>query len=99
MEEPLIGITIGDTCGVGPEIVAKVLSRTDIAQWGRLFAIGNTKILETSLKLIGSSKRAVSIEHPEQAHIGSEAITVLEVPKTRVETPILGENTVNAGLV
>ena len=99
MEEPLIGITIGDPCGVGPEIVAKVLSRTDIARWGRLFAIGNTKILETSLELIGSSKRAVSIEHPEQAHIGSEAITVLEVPKITVETPILGENTVNAGLV
>ena len=99
MKKPLIGITLGDPCGIGPEVVAKVLNHTEITEWARLLIIGDAKILSTSIKSINSEKRVVTIEQPEQAHGGSESITVLEVPNINVEPPVLGQHSKNAGLV
>jgi 4-hydroxythreonine-4-phosphate dehydrogenase len=98
MKKPLIGITLGDPCGIGPEVVAKVLNHTEITEWARLLVIGDAKILSTSLKSINSEKRVVTTEQPEQAHGGSESITVLEVPNINVEPPVLGKHSKNAGL-
>jgi 4-phospho-D-threonate 3-dehydrogenase / 4-phospho-D-erythronate 3-dehydrogenase len=45
---PIVGITIGDVAGIGPEVVAKALARPEIAKVCRPLIIGDRRILETS---------------------------------------------------
>ena len=42
-QKPLIAITLGDPSGIGPEVVAKALSKKEIHKIGRFFVLG-TKI-------------------------------------------------------
>ncbi|MBF0478138.1 MAG: 4-hydroxythreonine-4-phosphate dehydrogenase PdxA [Candidatus Omnitrophica bacterium] len=42
----IIGITLGDPCGVGPEITAQALSRPDIQRLGHFVIIGDYFVME-----------------------------------------------------
>lgn len=37
---PLVGITMGDPCGVGAEVIVKALSRADVRAWARYVVFG-----------------------------------------------------------
>lgn len=52
---PLVGITLGDPVGVGPEVVAKALARGDLNNIARLVVIGSSQVLDKALTLIDSS--------------------------------------------
>ncbi|MBF0484018.1 MAG: 4-hydroxythreonine-4-phosphate dehydrogenase PdxA [Candidatus Omnitrophica bacterium] len=41
LKNKVIGITLGDPCGVGPEIIAKALRRPDIKKLGKFVIIGD----------------------------------------------------------
>src|SRR3989339_400259 len=45
MTVPRLAITMGDPSGVGPEIVAKALSRSAIYRWCRPVVIGDRRLL------------------------------------------------------
>lgn len=44
---PIVGITIGDVAGIGPEVVAKALARPEIYEVCRPLVIGDRRVLET----------------------------------------------------
>ena len=44
---PIVGIPIGDVAGIGPEVVAKALARSEIGEVCRPLVIGDRRILET----------------------------------------------------
>lgn len=50
MNKPLIGITMGDPAGVGPEIIIKALNHREIFDQCRPFVIGDAKILERAMQ-------------------------------------------------
>lgn len=54
--KPIVGITMGDAAGVGPEIILKSLMNEDVYEWCRPLVIGDAKILE-------NAKRVVDGEH------------------------------------
>ncbi len=43
---PLLGITLGDPAGIGPEVTLKALQHTDIYAWCNPFVIGDRRILQ-----------------------------------------------------
>ena len=43
---PVLGITLGDPAGVGPEIILKALQRIDISNRVKPLVIGDRRILE-----------------------------------------------------
>ena len=49
IDKPVIAITMGDPCGIGPEVVAKALSNKDVYASCRPIVIGNmfANIFET----------------------------------------------------
>ena len=47
---PVIGITMGDPCGIGPEIIAKALSNPSVNKIGELQVIGDFQIFKKYLK-------------------------------------------------
>ncbi|HET8577697.1 MAG TPA: 4-hydroxythreonine-4-phosphate dehydrogenase PdxA [Methylomirabilota bacterium] len=51
---PVLGITMGDPAGVGPEITAKALARPDVAASCRAVVIGDRSIMAATLELLRS---------------------------------------------
>lgn len=57
MEKPKLAITIGDPAGVGPEIIAKLLTREDVHSTCEPVIYGDAGILERAIRLIGLDGR------------------------------------------
>jgi 4-hydroxythreonine-4-phosphate dehydrogenase len=51
---PLLGITMGDPAGVGPEITAKALARADVNSSCRPVVIGDRSVMAATLELLAS---------------------------------------------
>ena len=51
---PRIALTMGDVCGVGPEVVATAVSDTDVLQLCDPLVVGDPKLLTDALELISS---------------------------------------------
>ena len=51
---PVIGITMGDPAGVGPEITAKALAREDVAAACRAVVVGDASIMQATLDVLDS---------------------------------------------
>jgi 4-phospho-D-threonate 3-dehydrogenase / 4-phospho-D-erythronate 3-dehydrogenase len=52
--KPIIGITLGDAAGVGPEIILKSLEKEEMYKMSRPLVIGDSKILERAKSFITS---------------------------------------------
>ncbi|WP_339319525.1 4-hydroxythreonine-4-phosphate dehydrogenase PdxA [Paenibacillus sp. FSL R10-2734] len=52
--KPVIGITMGDAAGVGPEIIVKALAHSKIYDWCQPVVIGEKKVLERAMPLVKS---------------------------------------------
>ncbi|MFZ2631425.1 MAG: 4-hydroxythreonine-4-phosphate dehydrogenase PdxA [Desulfosalsimonadaceae bacterium] len=59
-QRPIVGITMGDPAGIGPEIVCMALSRPEIYDVVRPLVIGDVRVLE-SARLITRSPLSVSV--------------------------------------
>jgi 4-hydroxythreonine-4-phosphate dehydrogenase len=50
---PVIGITLGDPAGIGPEVVAKSLSDPQLYAFSRPLLIGDIQVLTAAAELRG----------------------------------------------
>lgn len=55
MKLPIIGITAGDPCGIGPEIVVKSLAQPGIYSYCSPLVIADTAVIKEALKITGKS--------------------------------------------
>ena len=53
-DKPIVGITMGDPAGNGPEITVKALSHFDIYDKCRPIVVGDAKVLEQALGFVGA---------------------------------------------
>ncbi|MDU0458164.1 MAG: 4-hydroxythreonine-4-phosphate dehydrogenase PdxA [Geobacteraceae bacterium] len=74
---PLIAITMGDPCGVGPEIIVKALQSPQVAAGCRTFVIGDRPALERALSVCQSDLRIHEISAPEEAAATPEGCVAL----------------------
>jgi 4-hydroxythreonine-4-phosphate dehydrogenase len=90
---PLLGITIGDVAGIGPEITARtLLHHPELREICRPVAIGDAGALRTAVELIGGNASALKIlEKPSQASNDPRLIELLQ------EGPPLGD--ISAGVL
>ena len=52
-EKPIVGITMGDPAGNGPEITVKALSHTDLYDRCRPIVVGDAKMIEQAARFVG----------------------------------------------
>ncbi len=62
---PLIAITMGDPCGVGPEIIVKALQVPEVSTICRPFVIGDRVAMERALAACASQLKIHEISRPE----------------------------------
>ncbi|HET8746830.1 MAG TPA: 4-hydroxythreonine-4-phosphate dehydrogenase PdxA [Ramlibacter sp.] len=62
MTHPLIGITMGDPCGVGPEVIAKALARPDVQQHIAAVVLGDPDRLRQAAQLTKSAVQVREVQ-------------------------------------
>lgn len=64
---PVIGITMGDAAGIGPEVIVKSLYNPDIYQICRPLVIGDARIMRRAIKITGLQLEIHGIEKVSEA--------------------------------
>jgi len=78
-EKPIIGVTMGDAAGIGPEIVVKTLSSARCHRWCKPIAIGDSRILESIKERLGIDARISSVSKVDEAKFRVGTINVLDL--------------------
>lgn len=76
---PIIGITIGDPCGIGPEIVAKALTKKHIYENVRPVVIGDKTIMQREVKRLGLGLSLNPVDKPAQGLYKAGAIDLIDL--------------------
>ena len=64
MHKPIIAITMGDPCGVGPEIIAAALVRHALHEVCRPLVLGDPGAIARGIAVCGGSLRLVPVTGP-----------------------------------
>ena len=76
---PVLGITMGDPAGVGPEVTAKALARPDVAGSCRAVVIGDGAIMAATLDLLHSPLRLHTVGRVADCAFASGTIECLDL--------------------
>jgi 4-hydroxythreonine-4-phosphate dehydrogenase len=74
---PLLGITMGDPCGIGPEVIAKALADPEVSRICRPLVIGHPVFLEEGLGFGSADISIHPVESPEEGDYQLGQIEVL----------------------
>ena len=87
MTLPVVGITMGDPAGVGPEVIMKALARADAYALCRPLVIGDAKQLERAGALSGLKLKVVSIPDPQKAKFEPGTVEVIDLALVPANLP------------
>jgi len=76
---PIIGITMGDPVGIGPEIVVKALSDSKIYALCRPLIIGDSHIIKQALKLLNYNHEINIINDPKQGRYLFNTLDIMNI--------------------
>lgn len=77
--KPVIGITMGDAAGIGPEIIAKALMDESIYADCQPIVIGDAKMIKRAASIVGSNSEIHAISTVSQAKNISGVIDVIDL--------------------
>ena len=90
MKRPIIGVTIGDPAGIGPEIVVKALSKPELYKLCRPLAVGDLKLLQQVSKRLGLNSFFKVLIHPQDAKGEAGTIELLDMKNVDLKTLQIG---------
>ncbi|WP_336338788.1 4-hydroxythreonine-4-phosphate dehydrogenase PdxA [Haloarcula brevis] len=73
---PVVGITMGDPAGIGPEVIVKAYP--ELRQLSRPIVIGDASVIAAAIAVVESSLRVEPVESVAEATFSAEAIPVLD---------------------
>jgi 4-hydroxythreonine-4-phosphate dehydrogenase len=94
LEELPIAITMGDPCGIGPEIIAKLYA--DAASLPAAFVLGDEGLIKRAIKLLDLPLTVRVINAPEDFQFSSNSIHVISLSRLPEDLPF-GQLDVHAG--
>ena len=87
MQKPILGITMGDAAGVGPEIIVKALEDAHMYEISRPIVFGDKKIIERAIEITGSSLQAAAIRQPSDGGRSFGTIDVMDLDNLPADLP------------
>jgi 4-hydroxythreonine-4-phosphate dehydrogenase len=93
---PVIGITMGDPSGIGPEIIIKALANPEIYGICRPVVLGDPGALSANLKGPGEASIR-EISEPSEAQGSKRKIDLLAISRLRKDSRLPGNPAVEAG--
>ena len=79
LRRPLIGLTMGDVAGIGPEVIARGWLDPRLHELARPLVIGDPAVLERAVRLVGNQceMRVDLVAEPEAADPSPQIIPCL----------------------
>lgn len=93
--KPKVGVLLGDPCGIGPELVAKVLADTSFDPAAELILVGDERILLREMEKVGLRLELQVREDLAALDPDDPAIPFLSVPVTEIDLAALPTGTAN----
>jgi 4-hydroxythreonine-4-phosphate dehydrogenase len=78
-ELPIVGITMGDAAGVGPEVIAMALTKDDLRARVRVVVIGDASVMADAARIVGADLPVEAISAIDPDALDGEAIWVLDL--------------------
>lgn len=94
--KPIIGITMGDAAGVGPEIIVKALAGADIREQCQPVVIGDAKILQRAAEIVAADVQIHRISAISESAFQPGIIDCLDMDLLPADLPF-GEISAAAG--
>jgi 4-hydroxythreonine-4-phosphate dehydrogenase len=79
VENPIVGITMGDPSGIGPEIVAKALREGDVYEICRPLVIGDAGTMRAASGIVPGAPQTRSVESVGEAEFRHGTMDVLDL--------------------
>jgi 4-phospho-D-threonate 3-dehydrogenase / 4-phospho-D-erythronate 3-dehydrogenase len=79
MTRPVLGITMGDPAGIGPEIAAKALAQPEVRDRARPLVIGDARVMAAAARIAGVDGDVRALARPGEASFAAGRIEVLDL--------------------
>lgn len=89
--KPIIAIPMGDPAGIGPEIVAKAISRPEILDCARCVVVGDRKVMEQAVGILGLSVKIHLIGEPQEGLFKENTLNLIDLDNVDMARLKLGE--------
>ena len=92
-DKPYVGLTMGDPCGIGPEVVIKALIHSKIYEWCNPVIIGNAASLRETVKMLDIDMviNHISETDIEMSKVSPNAASVIDIGNLNYEDVTIGE--------
>jgi 4-hydroxythreonine-4-phosphate dehydrogenase len=87
MSRPIVGITMGDAAGVGPEIIVKSLAKPDAYRATRPLVIGDLRRLERASQICGTNVELHPVDSPADGRYTPGCIDVIDLDNVPEDLP------------
>ena len=94
---PIIGITMGDPVGIGPEIILLSLCKPSIYNACRPLVIGDSQILDAVKKCVRSKLHIKSVKDPDEGLYKFGSIDLLNLSEIIPDKVLWGNPTIETG--
>jgi 4-hydroxythreonine-4-phosphate dehydrogenase len=94
---PLVGITMGDPAGIGPEIVLKTLAHSDLLSRCRPLVLGDRRALERAAPWVGIAPRFEVVTRPSEGTYQPDLVTLIDLGNAAPDECPIGEVSSAAG--
>ena len=86
-KKPVLGITMGDATGCGPEIIVKTLSEKQFYEESRPVVIGDAKIMKRAVGIIGAKLEVRPVPAVDDAGNDPKVIDVIDFDNLPLDLP------------
>ena len=97
MSNPVLGITMGDPAGVGPEIIARAAGQADVWRACRPLVIGSADTMREALALVAAPLALRAVRAVEECRWADGTLEVLDLGNVDMATLPRGEVSAAAG--
>ena len=95
--KPTIAITMGDPCGIGPEIIAKALASGQVHPACRPLVVGSAWSMEQAIDLVGASLTVREVESAHGAGMSPDIVDIVDPHNLDPEDVAVGRVTPACG--
>ena len=78
-ERPVIGVTVGDPAGIGPEVVIKALGEPTLYNEVKPLVFADRSVLEQTVKMLGVDMDLHATNNPRDGHYEVGCIDFIDV--------------------
>ena len=97
MKRPILGVTMGDPAGVGPEITAKALARPGVAASCKAVVIGDRSVMAATLDMLRSPLALHAVTRVADCAFATGTLECLDLARVDAATLLKGAVSPEAG--